>query len=957
MCLPANSPICKKWEAVGGVDVMGIALGTPELILDGKTTLQRFEKGAICLTNSYGVSYLSKEVFAIWEGLKGRPSVGNVLIDLQTFLGCPVSDTFPAPQNSEACYFERGMIFFKDEPAQGEFGGPRKCVVYGKNFDKYMATGGLKGPLGLPTKDTLFDPAGFTTSRFDNGMICSQAQVGVGVMFSDSPIFSRWNEIIVGSKFTSLGCPITDEQAVMKDGAEVGRFQRFKLGEIYWSQNTGAFDVRGEILSTWKATYGGPAGELGFPVSNHGLAPKSNKIFNNFQNGILVFDRDDPASGVLKAKSLEYFVQRFAGTGGDEALSSGLEVYVNASVGSNLNPVVFNGRLPDSGFYAAEEDVNLAFAIPGVVNDKTVASFDFEGKDHDDVGEDGTLGRVIHVYDIDNLWGLRKGLALEEDDAFHVTCGCREAGGVIDSTQPFRWQSFWSFENFSTDELSQEQYAATFSDIDAGTLLTINPATWIDEVWEAIFYRVVYKDMADKGNCFGMCAESLYAQVGRSFFTEPIFKYKGTEGGLVNEINIKHGYQCGASVVDWFVAEFLTGITHDPSIVFLASRAVFEAGDCPIISMSNSYFKAGGHVVQPYNWDASDPDLWKIFIANPNFPPNKAGFLADDVEGCIIHVDPGGQSFSFQMKAGDVWTGSEWVGGRMHFIPYSQLDETPRTPGHEILALLGAGGIIICGSAGQTLQISDQAGRTVFEPDLINRPEKWEEIRRDGDSLLGSVSLMPFFSGNGRPVPELYFVRDTGATLQHRIAPRIETPPDDPYYWLMRSPTLSAAIALQAASSPEDSITVERAAGLDQTVSVSLSPEGSGRKAEMWLCGWRGFDHEHDYSFRLHDLSLAPGQTIASNLDQGGRELLVKNDGPQVTCSVTVRGTSTRQVVLNAGETTRITPNWMQLDQPWLVEKAQPSLRRFMESRGLMPELGVLHYFPSVQSLRDLLHA
>lgn len=965
MCEPESSPICQKWKAAGGEAVLGKSVGKPEFVLDGQAVLQRFKKGAIFVTNSYGAIVFSQEIFEKWESLASVQALPGSAEKLQKYLGLPVKDTVAASSTVEAVYFERGMIVF-NKMAVSNFTDPRTNVVYGWNYDKYRTLGEMNGPLGLPIEDTRADVTFALISKFEGGEVYWHHFVGGGALFN-GPILTRWKELggVGGMLGVSLEFPITDEQPVMKDGQEIGRVSRFLYGAIYFSPNTGAFEVKGPILKAWEEQFGGAAGDLGFPTSGEKQAPKTNKIFNNFEHGMLSWDFDAPPdkSG-LAVKNMEFFVQRFIATDDDGLFDDDLEVFVNATIKAN-GVDIFNDRLPSGGTYPAEKDVDLTFPIPGVVTGETVVDFDFHGKEEDlEIGGiefHDTLGTVTGKYNLDNNWFLDKGLFQFDDGKFHVVCGMRLPSTPLDpDPQKFRAQGFWSFDNFDTDDLTRDQYAATFLDVDAGTDINLNPESWLDQGWENLFYNLVYKDVAEPGNCFGMCVESIYAQVGRSFFTEPIFKFPADATGLVNEINIKHGYQCGASVIDWFVGQFLTASTHDPVGVFQNTQDAYERGDYPVISMSDSFFEAGGHVVRPYAWNKVTDDHWIISVANPNNPATEPTPTDNDAEGNVIHidVDTGGvnSKFRFQMAADKLWEGGQWFGGRMHYIPYSRFSTEPRTPGYEVLALLALGTIVLVGSAGESHQISDEAGNTFYEPDLAGPPKRWEDIRRNGDTLLGNVARMPLFGGGG-PVPEIYFARNTGATLQHRIAPRPETPPEEPYHWLMRSPTLSAAIALQASSSVEDTVSIERMGTTDQALALSVSPAGPTRKAELWLTGWRGLDHESDKWFHLHDLSLAPGHQLGMRLNEAGEELVVKNEGPEIKCQVTIKDSNTREVVLGAGKWTRIRPNWQQPGDTWVTEEATPSLRHFMERRGLPPSLGVRNYFPTAQSIRELIQA
>ena len=67
--------------------------------------------------------------------------------------------------------------------------------------------------------------------------------------------------------------------------------------------------------------------------------------------------------------------------------------------------------------------------------------------------------------------------------------------------------------------------------------------------------------------------------------------------GLINEVNVKHGYQIGAECIDWFVGKFISGETHDPVRAFNESRDQFAAGNYPILSLSNDAVFSEAHAV------------------------------------------------------------------------------------------------------------------------------------------------------------------------------------------------------------------------------------------------------------------------------------------------------------------------------------------------------------------------
>src|SRR5205823_477209 len=223
--------------------------------------------------------------------------------------------------------------------------------------------------------------------------------------------------------------------------------------------------------------------------------------------------------------------------------------------------------------------------------------------------------------------------------------------------------------NFGTRELSKDQYAQTFYDVQED-----ESSAW--HWFDALYYDNFYKGIAASGNCFGMCLESIYAQFGRSLFPEPLHNVVDNAVSE-NQINIKHGYQAGAPMIDYFIGKFLAGQTHDPVRAFQESRDCFLRGDYPILTVTKDYFGSDAHAVRPYAWnDRSSP--WTMSIANPNDP---LGGSRDFPQEGVITIDPVHNAFRFvfQQDASDVWAGDAWSGGRMFAMPYRLFAQRPRT--------------------------------------------------------------------------------------------------------------------------------------------------------------------------------------------------------------------------------------------------------------------------------------
>jgi hypothetical protein len=78
-----------------------------------------------------------------------------------------------------------------------------------------------------------------------------------------------------------LGAPTSDIRMAV-DG--IGRYREFKNGSVYWSPQTGAHEVHGGIRDKW-LSLGGPAGELGYPVSDETTARDGVTRISRFQHG------------------------------------------------------------------------------------------------------------------------------------------------------------------------------------------------------------------------------------------------------------------------------------------------------------------------------------------------------------------------------------------------------------------------------------------------------------------------------------------------------------------------------------------------------------------------------------------------------------------------------------------------------------------------------------------------
>jgi L,D-peptidoglycan transpeptidase YkuD (ErfK/YbiS/YcfS/YnhG family) len=85
----------------------------------------------------------------------------------------------------------------------------------------------------------------------------------------------------LGGPAGHLGYPVTDELATPK---APGRFNGFQHGSIYWSKSTGAHAVWGSILGRW-GQLKWETGRLGFPTTDELTTPDGIGRYNHFQRG------------------------------------------------------------------------------------------------------------------------------------------------------------------------------------------------------------------------------------------------------------------------------------------------------------------------------------------------------------------------------------------------------------------------------------------------------------------------------------------------------------------------------------------------------------------------------------------------------------------------------------------------------------------------------------------------
>ena len=747
---------------------------------DSKTGnhIQHFDRGAILFHHSIGVAFeMHGAIYTKYKAMAKKESLGYLVSD----------EMNTTRRGGKKSIFSKGGIYWSSATSAH--------IVTDEIYLEYENLGESR-LFGFPTRSASLIPGGreqlfqFCRMYYKTGSAKAHEVHG-----------SILSKLLSLGGVRKIGFPVTNEMDVKKGTRTIGKYSDFESRTIYWSSTTGSFEVHGDIRKKYKEC-GGPAGALGFPTSDEKDIPNhsgTGKI-NSFQKGSICWYGS--YSGMVVARPFTLFVGRFT-TKENEGITMGqndLYMYVKVWDGSTL---VYNKRFPKSGSYDGRNVKNLNVNIPNVITPNSInkkAKLYVQVWDDDGITDNDKLGTFTRELNASNGWGLRSKNGVHDDAYSKVKSMTWSVKPKVNINLLSQTEKWWAVSNRSTNKITWTQNAQAFRDIDSET-------EWWDVTdWlQKAFYELVVEDVASGGNCFGMALEGIYARKNSSVFGMPINRFdKWNE--LKNEFNIKHTYQVGAEAIWWFLGQFVTGNTRDPKDVFLETRREFNRGNDPVICISQNWdFSGGPHCILPVAWDTSSRP-WKMTICDPNFP----GQLK------TLKVDPDRNSFEY--RGSRTYKGKEWSGGRFHYMPWSRLCQSPRTPVWDAIMLILSGTILILGDDAQTTSIKDKAGRDL--------------------NAFGSRALQSMKSGVR---PEEYFVGfqgfdRPGATKPNQIMMRREKENrvisnvsslviDQPIHLLMRDRSMrgvSSAISPSVVSSALAGRSVHRVLA-DANTTTSLS--------------------------------------------------------------------------------------------------------------------------------------
>ncbi|HEX8538822.1 MAG TPA: N-acetylmuramoyl-L-alanine amidase, partial [Cystobacter sp.] len=167
------------------------------------------------------------------------------------------------------------------------------CTVGGAILERYNSLGGAGGVLGGCVTSELPTPDGRGRyNHFQRGSIYWTPETGAWEVHD--LIRDKWSAL--GWERSVLGYPLTNETAT-PDGR--GRYNHFEQGSIYWTPETGAHEVHHLIREKW-AALGWETG-LGYPTTDELTTPDTVGRYNHFQTGSIYWT---PTTGAHEVRGL-----------------------------------------------------------------------------------------------------------------------------------------------------------------------------------------------------------------------------------------------------------------------------------------------------------------------------------------------------------------------------------------------------------------------------------------------------------------------------------------------------------------------------------------------------------------------------------------------------------------------------------------------------------------------------
>jgi LGFP repeat/Glycosyl hydrolase family 26 len=185
-------------------------------------------------------------------------------------IGAPITGEFDALGGGRGQHFTAGSIYWSPSTGASE--------VHGAIRGTWAGLGWERGPAGYPLSSENRTPDQIGAYNLFQGASIYWSPAS-GAQQIQGAIRTVWSSL--GWEGGFLGYPVTSETSAPD---RVGRYNAFQGGSIYWSPASGAHEVHGAIRESW-AAMGYERSSLGYPVTSESTAPDQVGRYNVFQGG------------------------------------------------------------------------------------------------------------------------------------------------------------------------------------------------------------------------------------------------------------------------------------------------------------------------------------------------------------------------------------------------------------------------------------------------------------------------------------------------------------------------------------------------------------------------------------------------------------------------------------------------------------------------------------------------
>ncbi|MBY0441323.1 MAG: hypothetical protein K2Q25_04200 [Mycobacteriaceae bacterium] len=283
-------PILDKYQSLGGP--VGSDLGFPTINEvpglagpDSRVSIfSASDKPVIFWTPDHGAFVVRGPMNAAWDKLGSSGGVLGVPVADETYDGALVTQKFSGGQVS----WDRMTNAFNTVPTELA----EQLVGMQVPFDPaaainmaWRSAGGSAGPLGAKQGGQYRIGDDGIGQDFSGGKIYFSPATGANAVESD--VLAKY-ESLGGPLASGLGFPTANEADGGIPNSRISSFSADDKPVIFWTQDHGAFVVRGVLLSAWDKLRG-PTGQLGAPVGDQ--AVDGDVVTQKFAGGKIAWNR------------------------------------------------------------------------------------------------------------------------------------------------------------------------------------------------------------------------------------------------------------------------------------------------------------------------------------------------------------------------------------------------------------------------------------------------------------------------------------------------------------------------------------------------------------------------------------------------------------------------------------------------------------------------------------------